>query len=211
MTEVSIIMPVYNGADYLAESIESILNQTFDDFELICVDDGSKDDSLEILKEFANKDSRIRVYHQENRGGGAARNLALKKSEGNYLYCMDADDIIEPEALEELYGICDEKNLDMVIFQAVNYDEDTGRYYHTDYYDMNDFADFVKDEVFGCDDLGEMMFKISVTPWCKFYNLDFVNFLSSSNSNYYSISEDEQVNFSFFSKPIKINYGTICK
>lgn len=174
MTEVSIIMPVYNGADYLAESIESILNQTFDDFELICVDDGSKDDSLEILKEFANKDSRIRVYHQENRGGGAARNLALKKSEGKYLYCMDADDIIEPEALEELYGICDEKNLDMVIFQAVNYDEDTGRYYHTDYYDMNDFADFVKDEVFGCDDLGEMMFKISVTPWCKFYNLDFV-------------------------------------
>lgn len=174
MTKVSIIMPVYNGEDYLEESIGDVLNQTLDDFELICVDDGSQDRSLEILNELAAKDSRIRVYHQENRGGGAARNFAMTKATGKYLYCMDADDNVKSTALEELYEVCEEKNLDMVIFQAVNYEEDTGRYYHTDYYDMTEFADFVGDKVFGCDDLGVMMFKISVTPWCKFYNLDFV-------------------------------------
>lgn len=174
MTKVSIIMPVYNGEDYLAQSIGSILDQTLDDFELICVDDGSEDSSLEILKGFAEKDPRIKVYHQENRGGGAARNFALTKATGKYLYCMDADDLIESTALEELYGICEQKDLDMVIFQAVNYDEDTGKYYHTDYYDMNEFADFAGDRILSCDDLGDMMFKISVTPWSKFYNLEFV-------------------------------------
>lgn len=167
-------MPVYNGEDYLKESIDCILDQTLDDFELICVDDGSKDSSLEMLNEFAEKDKRIQVYHQENKGGGAARNLALTKATGKYLYCMDADDKIELTALQELYDIAEEKNLDMIIFQSINYAEDTGEYYHIDAYDMNEFADFVGDKVFGYEDLGDWMFEINVTPWCKFYNLDFV-------------------------------------
>lgn len=174
MTKVSIIMPVYNGEDYLAQSIESVLSQTLDDFELICVDDGSTDGSLEILNGFAENDSRIRVFHQQNSGGGAARNFAMRHATGKYLYCMDADDLIKRTALEELYCICEEKRLDMVIFQAVNYDEDAGEYYRTRYYDMTEFADFAGDRILGCDDLGDMMFKINVTPWCKLYNLEFV-------------------------------------
>ena len=174
MPKVSIIMPVYNGEDYLKESIDCVLDQTLDDFELICVDDGSVDSSLEMLNDFASKDSRIQVYHQENKGGGAARNFAITKAEGKYIYCMDADDSIELGALEELYGIAEDKDLDMIIFQAINYAEDTGEYYHIDAYDMNEFADFVGDKVFGYDDLGDMMFEINVTPWCKFYNREFV-------------------------------------
>lgn len=174
MPKVSIIMPVYNGEDYLAESIECVLNQTLDDFELICVDDGSVDSSLEMLNDFAAKDNRIQVYHQENKGGGAARNLALTKATGKYLYCMDADDTVDLNALQELYDIAEDKKLDFIIFPSINYAEDTGEYYHIDAYDMNELADFVGDKVFSCDDLGDWMFKINVTPWCKFYNLDFV-------------------------------------
>lgn len=174
MPKVSVIMPVYNGEDYLKESIDCVLNQTLDDLELICVDDGSKDNSLSMLKEFAQEDNRIQVYHQENKGGGAARNLALTKASGKYLYCMDADDTLDLNALQELYDIAEEKSLDMIIFQSINYAEDTGEYYHIDAYDMNEFADFAGDRIFSCDDLGDWIFEINVTPWCKFYNLDFV-------------------------------------
>ena len=76
MIKVSVIMPVYNAEDYLEESINCILNQTLTDLELICVDDGSTDSSLEILNRFRDMDDRVQVYHQENRGGGAARNKA---------------------------------------------------------------------------------------------------------------------------------------
>lgn len=174
MVKVSVIMPVYNAEDFLKESIDCILNQTLDDWELICVDDGSVDSSLEMLNEIAADDNRIQVYHQENRGGGAARNVAITHANGEYLYCMDADDMLNLDALEKLYAIAKEKDLDFIIFQAINYDDKLDKYYHNDYYDMNEFADFVGDKIFNIDDLGDYMFKISVTPWCKFYNLDFV-------------------------------------
>ena len=174
MPKVSVIMPVYNGEDYLKESVDCVLNQTLSDLELICVDDGSVDSSLEMLNEFAKEDNRIQVYHQENKGGGAARNLAITKATGEYMYCMDADDSIELTALQELYDIATEKNLDFILFPAINYAEDTGEYYHIEPYDMTELHDFVGDKVFGFDDLGDYIFKVNPTPWCKFYNLDFV-------------------------------------
>ena len=174
MVEVSVIMPVFNAEEYLEESINCILNQTLTDLELICVDDGSTDNSLKILNEFKDSDIRIQVYHQENRGGGAARNVAMTYATGKYLYCMDADDMIELDALERLYDVCEEKNLDFVIFQAINYDDELDKYYRHFYYDMDKLAETVGDEVFNIDDLGKTIFKISVTPWCKLYNLDFV-------------------------------------
>jgi len=174
MVKVSVVMPVYNGEDYLAESIECILNQTLDDLELICVDDGSADSSLEILNGFAAKDKRVRVYHQENRGGGAARNRALEYATGEYVYFMDADDLLKDCALEKLYDLCSDKNLDFTIFKAINYDEDTDRYYETPDYSMAKIAEFAKGKVFSFEDLGDLIFNITVTPWSKFYNLDFV-------------------------------------
>ena len=174
MVKVSVIMPVYNAEDFLEESIDCILNQSLDDLELICVDDGSVDSSLDILNDYAKKDSRVRVFSQENRGGGAARNVAITHAVGEYLYCMDADDMIKLDALQILYDLSVEKELDMVIFQAINYDDKLDKYYHNQYYDMEDLADFVGDNVFGFDDLGDYIFKISVTPWCKFYNTKFV-------------------------------------
>lgn len=173
MTKVSVVIPVYNAEDYLEESLDCILNQTLEDLEVVCVDDGSEDNSLDILNSIAAKDSRVKVLSQTNQGGGAARNNALKHVSGEYLYFMDADDKVDLNAFEELYAICEEKNLDFAIFKALNYAEDTGEYFETAYYNMNAIRDFAGDNVFGFDDLGDLIFNISVTPWCKFYNCEF--------------------------------------
>lgn len=174
MVKVSVIIPVYNASDYLKESLDCILNQSLSDLEVICVDDGSEDNSLDILNEIAHADSRVKVLSQQNQGGGAARNNALPHATGEYLYFMDADDKLDENAFAEFYDICSEKNLDFIIFKAVNYAEDTGELFETPYYNMDKIRDFAKDKVFGFDDLGDLIFNISVTPWCKFYNREFV-------------------------------------
>ena len=174
MPKVSVIMPVYNASDYLARAIDCILNQTHQDIELICVNDGSTDDSLDILNEYAEKDSRIQVFSQTNQGGGAARNFALDKISGKYLYFMDSDDEIKKETFTEMIGIMEDKNLDFIIFSAINYAQDKGKLFKSPYYSMSKLKQFGEGKVFSCDDLGDLIFDISVTPWCKFYNAEFV-------------------------------------
>ena len=115
MPKVSVVMPVYNASRFLNESVNSILNQTLDDLELICVDDGSTDDSLDILNEFKAKDSRVKVFSLPHHGGGNARNYGLEKVTGEYLFCMDADDILDLKAFEDFYNISNEKELDLHI------------------------------------------------------------------------------------------------
>ena len=174
MIDVSVIIPVYNASDYLEEAIGAVLNQSMEDIEVICVDDGSEDNSLEILEKIAKKDSRVQYFHQENRGGGAARNVALPHATGKYIYFMDADDIVDTNALKECYDICEEKNLDFVLFRAMNYAEDTGEYFETPAYSMDELYDFLGDRFFNFHDLGDLLFQVSETPWCKLYNWVFV-------------------------------------
>ena len=94
--KLSIIVPVYNVEQYLDKCIKSILNQTFKDFELILVDDGSIDNSGEICDEYAKKDSRVKVIHKKNGGLAAARNTGLIIARGDYVGFVDSDDWIEP-------------------------------------------------------------------------------------------------------------------
>lgn len=174
MVKVSVIMPVYNGSEYLAEAIDCVLNQTHDDLELICVDDGSTDNSLGILRNYEQKDKRVMVFSQQNQGGGAARNFALSHISGKYLYFMDADDKIKLDAFSQLISEMEDKNLDFIIFSAINYASDTGELFKTPYYSMEKLKAFGEGKVFSFDDLGDLIFDISVTPWCKFYNAQFV-------------------------------------
>lgn len=174
MPKVSVIMPVYNASDYLASAMECILNQTHDNIELICVNDGSTDDSLDILNSYAEIDSRVKVFSQTNQGGGAARNFALKYITGKYLYFMDADDELDQDTFCKLIDVMEIKNLDFIIFSAINYAEDTGNLFKSPYYSMEKLKDFGEDKVFSFEDLGDLIFDISVTPWCKFYNTKFV-------------------------------------
>lgn len=174
MVEISVVMPAYNAIEFLDEAINSIINQSFKDLEIICVDDGSTDNTLEVLQGYASKDDRIQVYHQENQGAGGATNTGISKAKGKYIYLMDADDILDLHALEELYNIMEEKDLDFVIFKAISYDEDTKSYYEHDYYTMSLLHEVVGDSVFHWRDIGNRIFHISVTPWCKLYRHDLI-------------------------------------
>lgn len=125
LPELSIIVPVYNVEKYLPKCIDSILAQTFTDFELILIDDGSPDECGEICDEYAIKDSRIKVIHQKNQGVSSARNAGLDIATGTYLGFVDSDDWIEPEMYEVMIKTVKEKNSDVVIcgFNYVNPDD----------------------------------------------------------------------------------------
>ncbi len=103
MPEISIIVPVYRAEPYLPDCLDSILSQTFSDFEVILVDDGSPDNCLAICREYAARDSRISVIHQENQGQAAARNHALAQARGQWVCFVDSDDLIHPQMAERLY------------------------------------------------------------------------------------------------------------
>lgn len=104
MPKISVIVPVYNSEKYLSSCIESIVKQSFSDFELILVNDGSTDKSGLICDEYVKKDKRIRVLHQKNKGQAAARNSAIKVAKGCWIHFVDADDLIHPKMLESLYS-----------------------------------------------------------------------------------------------------------
>lgn len=114
--KVSFIIPVYNVEKYLRQCLDSVLNQTLKDFEVICVDDGSTDSSLEILREYENKDNRLKIVCQQNKGAGAARNLGMQYATGEYLFFMDSDDYCSLDFLEKTTKAADEKNTDILVF-----------------------------------------------------------------------------------------------
>lgn len=119
----SIIVPVYNVEKFLRESLDSIVAQTLKDFEVICVNDGSTDNSLEILKEYANNDSRIKVISQENQGQGVARNNAIDIAQGKYLLFVDPDDWIETNALEQIWNKAEATDANIVQFNYEIYND----------------------------------------------------------------------------------------
>lgn len=114
MPELSIIIPVYNIEKYLAECLSSVLAQTLEALEIICINDGSKDRSLQILKEFAEKDSRIKIIDQKNQGVSAARNAGLAIAQGKYVGFVDGDDTIENVFFEKLMFAAENSNTDAV-------------------------------------------------------------------------------------------------
>lgn len=115
MPKISVIVPVYKAEKYLHRCIDSILNQTFKDFEVLLIDDGSPDRSGEICDEYAKIDSRVRVFHKQNGGVSSARQCGLNNTKGEYVIHADPDDWVEPDILESMYSKALEDNADMVI------------------------------------------------------------------------------------------------
>lgn len=113
--KISAIVPVYNAEKYVSKCIESVLSQTYSDWELWLVDDGSQDNSLSILQEYSNKDSRINVIHQENGGAGMARNAAIQRVSGDYIVFIDSDDYVE----KEYFSLIVKKNTDVVFIDVL--------------------------------------------------------------------------------------------
>ena len=175
MVKISVIVPVYNCEDYIEESIKSILNQSFKDIEVICVDDGSTDDSLNILKELSMQDTRLKVFTQENQGSSVARNNALEKSSGDYIYFFDADDYIVEDGLEKAYNNAVNNDSDIVIFYFDYYIENAfSRHSNIDLDKKFPEADY-NNFTFNFKDYKQYAFKGASAHWFKLYKKDFLD------------------------------------
>ncbi len=120
---ISVIMPCYNSANYLRETVDSILNQTFKDFEIILIDDGSTDETKEMINELAEKHDNISAYFHTNHGQGYERNFGITKAQGKYIHFMDSDDLLEPNCYEKLYTYAEENDLDNILFEGKSFYE----------------------------------------------------------------------------------------
>ena len=126
--KVSVVMPIYNAYNYLRPAIDSVLGQSLEELELICVDDGSTDRSLDILREYMDADSRVRIITENNAGPAHARNKGLARARGEYVIFLDADDFFDPALLERLYCLAERDSLDIAITDFDVYDEKRGAY-----------------------------------------------------------------------------------
>ncbi len=171
--KISIIMPVYGVENYVGKAIESILSQTYTNWEFFCINDGTKDRSGEICDEYAKKDSRIKVIHKENGGAPSARNIAIDKVQGKYIYFMDSDDWAEPTMLEDMVKIAEANNSQLVV---------AGYYIDTYYSDTEKFVQeqIVSDRVYST----QLEFRkdahnlfdqnLLYTPWNKLYCAEYI-------------------------------------
>lgn len=129
---ITVIIPIYNLSKYLRNCLESVINQTYKDLEIICINDGSTDDSISILKEYEEKDDRIIIIDKENEGVSAARNEGIEKSNGEYLFCIDGDDYIDEDFFEKFYYNAKKNDSDLVVLSSFwNLDKRVNKNYHS--------------------------------------------------------------------------------
>ena len=172
MVKVSIILTAFNEERYIKKAIESILNQTFTDFELIIVNDGSTDSTLSIINSF--DDSRITVISHENIGPGASRNGAMEHVNAEYVMYLDGDDWYREDAIEIAYREAKEKDTDFTFYQMINYDDESHELYENDWFNLNIFDESFEDAVFNMGDFKGSIFDLSVSVCQKIYNTTFL-------------------------------------
>ena len=175
--KISIIIPVYNSEKYLSECLDSIINQTLKEIEIICVNDGSTDNSLSILKEYTSKDNRIKIIDKENEGQGYARKCGLDIANGKYILFCDSDDYYaELTAFEELYNYIENVKSDVVLFDFIQKNViDKSIDYKTNYKYPKDVLlkkRWSNREIFSYLDI-DNLFIFYVTFWCKLYSKKF--------------------------------------
>lgn len=174
MVEISVIIPTYNVEKFIGETLESVINQTFEDMEIICVNDGSSDGTLDILKEYSNNDGRIKIIDKENGGVGSARNRGLDAAKGKYIIFLDSDDMLDLNALSELYDIANEKNTDLIMFRSVNFNDESAKDFIEEYNSMEQIPDSFNNSLFSFKDLLEYFSNMDVTVSTKFFKHELI-------------------------------------
>lgn len=170
---VSVVLPVYNSQAYLSQCLDSILAQSLENIEIICIDDGSTDDSLAILRSYENKDSRVRVVSQQNAGAGAARNTGLRMARGKYLSFLDADDFFDSSMLKSAYEAAEHAHAQIVVFGSDDYYADTDEYIPITYGIRS--AKLPQKEPFAGTDIKRDTFKMFVGwAWDKLFARSFL-------------------------------------
>ena len=170
MSKITVILPVYNGEKYIRKAVESVLNQTLNDFELIIVNDGSSDNTLDIITSYS--DNRIRIINQSNHGPGASRNSALDIAQGEYIMFLDSDDWFSEDAFEIAYNHISKFKSDLAFFQMINYDN--GRIYENDWFNLSSFDESFENKVFSPQEIYFSIFDLSVGVCQKIYNYKFL-------------------------------------
>ena len=191
--KVSVIIPVYNVEEYLRECLDSVVNQTLKEIEIICVDDGSTDNSLEILKEYAKKDNRITVIAQQNLHAGVARNAGLAVAKGEYVHFLDSDDWIEKETYSKLYVLVSEKKCNIIKFRSFCYDNTKKKIVNSYFTNMGAIGEKYFDKKIIVKDNIEIVVNISDAPWSGMYktsfiqknNIKFDNLLCANDTSFY--------------------------
>ena len=172
MVKVSIIMPVYNAEEYLQRAINSVLKQTLKDIELICVNDGSTDNSSEILNSFNEKYNFIKIFNIDNSGSGFARNVGIEKSTGEYIAFLDADDeFLDETALEKMYAYGSKNDANMIGANLQKVTE-SGKVESNFNYSVGNYAYFSKKECIDAIDYG--------IPWAFYKNIYKLSFIKEN-------------------------------
>lgn len=190
---ITIIMPLYNAARFLNSALDSIINQTFNDFELICIDDASDDDTRELIKEKMKVDNRIKlVINNQRKGAGESRNIGMKYAQGEYITFLDGDDIFDESMLEKAYERCKKDDLDLVIYEYEIVDSDN--IYNKREHSLNSvhLEKYCKNvfNIFGAS-ISAYISWINA-PWNKLYRRDF---LIKNNISFQNLNSSNDVYF----------------
>lgn len=210
--KVSVVIPVYNSEKYLKKCLNSVIRQTLKETEIICVDDGSTDNSAEILNEFAQKDNRFVVLRQENLFAGAARNNGLKAAHGKYIVFWDADDYFEPDALKIMYMQCEKEKADICLCAAASFDSETGKKAVDESFLKRRFLP--KEKVFSSKTHPQHIFNIaSNVPWQRMFLISFIREkgiefqnLRQANDTYFVMAAMYYANRITYTEKALVNY-----
>lgn len=193
MPHVSVVIPAHNSEGYIGQTLASVLSQTLTDIEVIVVDDGSTDRTASIVEELTHRDDRVRLIRQENQYAGVARNKGMEAAAGEYLYFLDADDWIEPDALEKMCSSAESLGSDIVVARSEGFDNQTGDTWLIDYalngvpFDTLIKPSFYADRLFQ---------RFMGWPWDKLYRAEFVR---SSGLRFQSLRTTNDAYFVFSS------------
>lgn len=202
--KISVVLPVYNVADYLRKCLDSLVNQTFKDFEVICVNDGSTDLSLGILEGYALTDSRFKIISQENQGLSGARNTGIEHVKGEYVLFVDSDDWLEENALELLYEHVKGFNSEITMFKFKFFDDDTSEISEDPFTNLEVIDPALYTGNFSYYDVLDIIFKISHAPFNKLYKTSFLRNLGAKFL-YGSYYEDVEFFYKVFFKAKKVS------
>ena len=170
---VSVIVPVYNARKYLEQCLQSLADQTAENFEVICVDDGSSDDSVEIIRGFMQRDKRFSLLQQKNQYAGIARNNGIEHAKGEYLLFLDADDFFHPELIAKTYAQAKKTDADVVIFGAKTYDMERDAMVNTPYLMRHKLIP--AKEVFSHKDVPDYFLQMTNScPWLQLYRKQYI-------------------------------------
>lgn len=174
-SEISVIMPVYNIEKYLSESIESILKQTFKNFELIILDDKSTDNTLNIAKNYAENDKRIKIIELEKRQKqGVGRNIGISNASGKYIMFLDGDDIARDVFLEKMHDTIERTNADIAMCKFQTLDDKTGKISDTHHFGEVNISPNMIENGFSPKDISEQIFTIPNIVWNKIYKKEYL-------------------------------------